>query len=97
VGEQSAYYVLKVVREGLTIGGVQLFGMGGDEIKAYLPALMALLLLGVVPAYGALASRVNRVRLLFQIRYLLLIALMILVTNVVNTTGEYILSNAAKS
>jgi AAA family ATP:ADP antiporter len=38
--------------------------MGGDEIKAYLPALMALLLLGVVPAYGALASRVNRVRLL---------------------------------
>jgi AAA family ATP:ADP antiporter len=60
----SAYYVLKVVREGLTIGGVQLFGMGGDEVKAYLPALMALLLLGVVPAYGALASRVNRVRLL---------------------------------
>jgi len=60
----SAYYVLKVVREGLTIGGVQLFGMGGDEIKAYLPALMALLLLGVVPAYGALASRVSRVRLL---------------------------------
>jgi AAA family ATP:ADP antiporter len=60
----SAYYVLKVVREGLTIGGVQLFGMGGAEIKAYLPALMALLLLGVVPAYGALASRVSRVRLL---------------------------------
>ena len=53
----SAYYVLKVVREGLTIGGVELFGMGGAEIKAYLPALMALLLLGVVPAYGALASR----------------------------------------
>ena len=60
----SAYYVLKVVREGLTIGGVQLFGVGGDEVKAYLPALMALLLLGVVPAYGALASRVSRVRLL---------------------------------
>jgi AAA family ATP:ADP antiporter len=60
----SAYYVLKVVREGLTIGGVQLFGMEGDEIKAYLPALMASLLLGVVPAYGALASRVNRVQLL---------------------------------
>ena len=35
--------------------------------------------------------------LVFKNRYLLLIALMILVTNVVNTTGEYILSNAAKS
>jgi AAA family ATP:ADP antiporter len=33
--------------------------------------------------------------LVFKSRYLLLIALMILVTNVVNTTGEYILSNAA--
>ncbi|MFQ5416231.1 MAG: NTP/NDP exchange transporter [Myxococcota bacterium] len=60
----TAYYVLKVVREGLTIGGIQLFGLGGDEIKAYLPALMTLLLLGVVPAYGALASRVSRIRLI---------------------------------
>jgi AAA family ATP:ADP antiporter len=60
----TAYYVLKVVREGLMIGGVELFGLGGDEIKAYLPAVMTLLLLVVVPAYGALASAVNRVRLL---------------------------------
>jgi AAA family ATP:ADP antiporter len=60
----TAYYVLKVVREGLTIGGVQLFGLGGDEIKAYLPAVMTLLLLGVVPAYAALASAVSRIRLL---------------------------------
>jgi hypothetical protein len=37
----TAYYVLKVVRESLTIGGVELFGLGGDEIKAYLPAVMA--------------------------------------------------------
>jgi AAA family ATP:ADP antiporter len=44
----TAYYVLKVVREGLTIGGIQLFGLGGDEIKAYLPALMTLLLLVAV-------------------------------------------------
>ena len=35
----TAYYVLKVVREGLTIGGIQLFGLGGDEIKAYMPAV----------------------------------------------------------
>jgi AAA family ATP:ADP antiporter len=36
-------------------------------------------------------------QLVFQTRYLLLIACMILVTNVVNTTGEYILANAAKT
>ncbi len=60
----TAYYVLKVVREGLTIGGVQLFGLGGDEIKAYLPAVMMVLLLGVVPLYAALASAVSRIRLL---------------------------------
>jgi AAA family ATP:ADP antiporter len=36
-------------------------------------------------------------QLVFQTRYLLLIASMILVTNVVNTTGEYILANAAKT
>ena len=35
--------------------------------------------------------------LVFKTRYLLLIALMILITNIVNTTGEYILSNAAKT
>jgi AAA family ATP:ADP antiporter len=60
----TAYYVLKVVRESLTIGGVQLFGLGGDEIKAYLPAVMAVVLLGVVPLYGAVASAVSRIRLI---------------------------------
>ncbi len=60
----TAYYVLKVVRESLTIGGVQLFGLGGDEIKAYLPAVMTVLLLGVVPLYGAVASAVSRIRLI---------------------------------
>jgi hypothetical protein len=38
--------------------------LGGAEIKDCLPAAMALLLLEVVQAYGALASRVSRVRLL---------------------------------
>jgi AAA family ATP:ADP antiporter len=60
----TAYYVLKVVRESLTIGGVELFGLGGDEIKAYLPAVMALLLLVVVPVYGAVASAVSRIQLI---------------------------------
>ncbi|MBW2274695.1 MAG: hypothetical protein JRG96_15615 [Deltaproteobacteria bacterium] len=60
----TAYYILKVVRESLTIGGVELFGLGGDEIKAYLPAVMAVLLMGVVPLYGAVASAVSRIRLI---------------------------------
>lgn len=60
----TAYYILKVVREALTIGGVQLFGLGGDEIKAYLPAVMMVLLLAIVPLYGKLASAVSRIRLL---------------------------------
>ncbi len=60
----TAYYILKVVREALVIGGVTVFGLEGDEVKAYLPAVMAVLLLAVVPAYGWLASRVSRLRLI---------------------------------
>lgn len=60
----TAYYVLKVVREALTLGGVELFGLGGDQIKAYLPAVMMVLLLGIVPAYGALVNSLSRIRLL---------------------------------
>ncbi len=60
----TAYYVLKVVREALTIGGIELFGFQGDEIKAYLPAVMMVLLIGIVPAYGRLVNAVSRVRLL---------------------------------
>jgi AAA family ATP:ADP antiporter len=54
-----AYYVLKTVREGLILSGV-----GGDEVKIALTGLMALLMLGIVPAYSHLASRVPRKRLL---------------------------------
>lgn len=60
----TAYYVLKVVREQLTIGGVEIFGLQGDEIKAYLPAVMAVLLLGIVPLYGYVASIVDRLTLI---------------------------------
>lgn len=54
----TCYYVLKVVREPLILVG------GGAEIKAYASAGQTLLLLGVVPAFGWLSSRVSRVRLL---------------------------------
>src|SRR5688572_13436428 len=54
----EAYYILKTVREALILSE------GSAEIKTYSSALQAALLLLVIPAYGALASRVNRDRLI---------------------------------
>jgi AAA family ATP:ADP antiporter len=59
----SGYYLLKTVREGLILGG-GMFGLDGDELKIYASAAIALLLIGIVPAYGRLASRVGRLRLI---------------------------------
>jgi ATP:ADP antiporter, AAA family len=53
----AAYYLLKTARE------IFILTEGGAEVKSYSSAGQALLLLGLVPAYGAFASRVNRVRL----------------------------------
>ena len=50
----ALYYVLKTVREALILTE------SGAEVKSYAAAGQALLLLVVVPAYGAVASRVNR-------------------------------------
>ena len=70
----AAYYLLKTARE------VFILTEGGAEIKSYSSAGQAVLLLGLVPAYGAFASRVNRVRLvtwvtLFLRRHLVLFVL----------------------
>jgi ATP:ADP antiporter, AAA family len=54
----TAYYLLKVVREPLILLG------GGAEVKSYAAAGQAALLVAVVPAYGALASRVQRMTLI---------------------------------
>jgi AAA family ATP:ADP antiporter len=54
----AAYYVIRPVREALILSG------GGAELKSYLAAGQAMLLLGLVPAYGALADRLPRRRLL---------------------------------
>jgi len=59
----SGYYVLKTVREGLILTGGML-GLRGDELKTYATAGAALLLIGVVPLYGAIADRVGRLRLI---------------------------------
>jgi AAA family ATP:ADP antiporter len=54
----TAYYVLKPVREALILAG------GGAEVKSYAAAGQAILLLGAVPLYSALASRFTRRRLI---------------------------------
>src|SRR6188508_2917292 len=53
----GAYYMLKTARE------VFILTEGGAEVKSYSSAGQAILLLFLVPAYGAFASRVNRTRL----------------------------------
>jgi len=53
----GAYYLLKTVRE------VLILSQGGAEVKSYSAAGQAILLLVVVPLFGAIASRVSRVRL----------------------------------
>ena len=57
----TAYYMLKTVREPLILMG------GGAEVKSYTAAAQALLLLGVVPLYSALAVRMDRVRLINRV------------------------------
>jgi AAA family ATP:ADP antiporter len=54
----GSYYVLKTVREALILSEA------GAEVKSYASAGQALLLLGVIPAYGYLASKVNRNQLI---------------------------------
>jgi AAA family ATP:ADP antiporter len=56
-----AYYVLKTVREPLILT------RGGAELKSYAAAAQALSLLFYVPAYGWLASRLPRERLIVAV------------------------------
>jgi ATP:ADP antiporter, AAA family len=53
----TAYYILKTVREALILSD------GGAEAKAYASAGQAVLLLALIPAYGWLAGRLTRFRL----------------------------------
>jgi AAA family ATP:ADP antiporter len=54
----TAYYIIKPVREALILGSA------GAEIKSYAGAGQALLLILIVPAYSAIATRLNRVHLI---------------------------------
>src|SRR5262245_62086340 len=54
----TAYYILKPVREALILGE------SGAEIKSYAGAAQAMLFLLIIPLYGRLGSRVNRLWLI---------------------------------
>jgi ATP:ADP antiporter, AAA family len=54
----ASYYFIKPVREALILSGA------GAEVKSYAAAGQAILLLGLVPAYGLLADRLPRRALL---------------------------------
>ncbi len=54
----GGYYLLKTARESFILSE------GGAEIKSYSSAGQAVLLLLLVPAYGKIASRVNRMQLI---------------------------------
>src|SRR6185369_1104430 len=55
------YSIIKTVREPLILLG------GGAEVRSYAAAGQALLLMGFVPLYSWVASRVGRVRLLVTV------------------------------
>jgi AAA family ATP:ADP antiporter len=55
----AAYYLLKTIREPLILTTAS-----GAEVKSYAAAAIAVLLIFLVPLYGAVASRVSRVRLI---------------------------------
>jgi ATP:ADP antiporter, AAA family len=54
----AAYNVLKPARDGLILE------QGGAEVASYSAAAQAVLLMGVIPLYGWLASGMNRIRLI---------------------------------
>jgi AAA family ATP:ADP antiporter len=72
----GAYYVLKTARE------VFILSEGGAEVKSYSAAGQALLLLVLIPAYGAFASKVNRKRLVTWVT-------LFFVSNVLVFAGAY--------
>jgi ATP:ADP antiporter, AAA family len=54
----AGYYLLKTVRESLILTE------GGAAVKTYSSAAQAVLLMLLIPAFGAIASRVSRVKLI---------------------------------
>jgi AAA family ATP:ADP antiporter len=62
----TAYYLIKPVREGwLAISDIK--GLSKLEIKAYSAFAQSLVLIGVMPLYASLASRVTRRKLILSV------------------------------
>jgi AAA family ATP:ADP antiporter len=75
----ASYYLLKTVREALILTE------NGAEVKTYSSAAQAVLLVLIVPAYGAFASRVPRVKLITWVTLFFIANL--LVFYIVGTAG----------
>ncbi len=58
----TAYYLIKPVRESLILAG-----SSGAEYKSYMSGGIALLLFGLVPAYGKLVDRLPRIKLVIGV------------------------------
>jgi AAA family ATP:ADP antiporter len=71
----TSYYLMKTAREGLILTGGTL-GLRGEELKSYAGGAMAILLVGIVPAYGALANRVRRL-VLINVSYAIVIGCLV--------------------
>ncbi len=72
----TSYYLMKPAREGLILAGGA-WGLEGDELKTYATGAMAMLLVFLVPIYGAVANRVRRIRLI-NVSYALVIGSLVL-------------------
>jgi ATP:ADP antiporter, AAA family len=71
-----SYYILKTVREPLILQSGQ-YGLSGEELKTYATAGQAVLLLGLVPLYGHVAKRINRLRLIRRTVAFLVLSLLV--------------------
>ena len=77
----AAYYCIRPLRAALLLPvEIQVPGgtlLKGDEITSYLGAVLAGLFLVIVPLYAALASRVNRIRLLTSVTTFFVVTLLV--------------------
>jgi AAA family ATP:ADP antiporter len=75
----AAYYTIRPVRSALLLTqDIQLPGgtvLKGEEITSYLGAVLAALFLVIVPLYGAIASRVTRIRLINSVTSFFIVTL----------------------
>jgi AAA family ATP:ADP antiporter len=72
---EAGLALLMTTREGLILTGGML-GLRGDELKLYAGGAMAVLFAAIVPAYGALANRVPRIKLI-NISYIVVFACLV--------------------